>query len=373
MTHLLTGMAIMATVALQLRGLRDEARLRRAGVMLALFTGILALVLLLDVGRWSEWGSPLLPTLPLLLARHIEQLVGTTRSWRRDSLLAASGLLTLPYLLMPPAMRAEMDLGIVPELDPRLLLLILAAFGVFWTALVAATAFAGIRVFRAIRHHRALLAQIVALPPTRRLSGVTLLVASLAIVFGLQLLDLLSLGTVLTGPAADLFVLALILGAAIHGLTLRPTWPDWAYEVVAAVQETDPAAPRYARSGLGHEGMAHLLARLDAAMQRDELWRSADLTLADLAAAARAKPFYVSQALNQGRQESFFDYVNRLRVREAQCLLRNSDQPVLDIAYAVGFNAKSTFNAAFRKVAGMTPSQWRTSAPAGTDASEQPD
>jgi AraC-like DNA-binding protein len=37
-------------------------------------------------------------------------------------------------------------------------------------------------------------------------------------------------------------------------------------------------------------------------------------------------------------------------------------RPVLDIAMAVGFNSKSTFNLAFRRVTGTTPSKYRVAA-----------
>ena len=39
---------------------------------------------------------------------------------------------------------------------------------------------------------------------------------------------------------------------------------------------------------------------------------------------------------------------------------QTADNAGQDIAHATGFNAKSTFNAAFLKVAGMTPSAWRS-------------
>jgi AraC-like DNA-binding protein len=67
--------------------------------------------------------------------------------------------------------------------------------------------------------------------------------------------------------------------------------------------------------------------------------------------------------------------VNRQRIRDAMNeLLRQPDRPVLEIALEVGFNSKSTFNAAFRQHAGTTPTQFRhtrlkegdaTSGPAG--------
>lgn len=390
MTDLLAGMAIMAGLALALRARTAPARLRRASATLALFMALLGGELLLASHSPRGWEALLLPALPILLARHVEHLAAAGRGWRGDALAATSGALALPYLLLPDAALHQIEAGQLPALDPRAGLGLVAATGLYWLGLVAITSIAGLRILRAIRRHHALLRQFVAQPPTRRLSGVALLAGFLACAFGLQLLDLVSLGAILSEPAADLFALALVLGLGLHGLTLRPSWPDWAEALVTdpplmpqtgprAVGEPDPDAdpdagpPRYARSGLDAEGVAQLLGRLDLAMAREALWRRPDLTLADLAAAARAKPFYVGQALNQGRGESFFDYVNRLRISEAQARLTSSDASILEIAFEVGFNAKSTFNAAFRKGVGMTPSQWRASGPLGTDASPTPE
>jgi len=57
--------------------------------------------------------------------------------------------------------------------------------------------------------------------------------------------------------------------------------------------------------------------------------------------------------------------VNRQRIQSAmEALRRNPQCAALEIALQVGFNSKSTFNAAFRLHAGTTPSGFRRSQPA---------
>ncbi|MBU0994169.1 MAG: AraC family transcriptional regulator [Proteobacteria bacterium] len=53
------------------------------------------------------------------------------------------------------------------------------------------------------------------------------------------------------------------------------------------------------------------------------------------------------------------EYTNEMRVRAAKKLLLNTDSKVIDIAFETGFTSLSTFNRAFVKKSGMTPSQFR--------------
>jgi len=58
-------------------------------------------------------------------------------------------------------------------------------------------------------------------------------------------------------------------------------------------------------------------------------------------------------------EQTFFDYVNRWRVQDAMRLLEQSSENVLTISNEVGFNSRSSFYTAFKKVTGNTPTAYR--------------
>lgn len=90
----------------------------------------------------------------------------------------------------------------------------------------------------------------------------------------------------------------------------------------------------------------------------DHAWhRDPQLTLTTLAAALDTSPRTLSRTLNEGLGVSFNDFINRLRVDEAVQRLRASNAPdVLRVALDVGFASKASFNRAFKRHTGTTPS-----------------
>ena len=132
--------------------------------------------------------------------------------------------------------------------------------------------------------------------------------------------------------------------------------------VVATVDAFEPA--RYERSGLGTDEAAQLEARLRAVMERDAPWRESELTLADLAGRLQTTPHKLSEVLNGRVGQTFYDFVNGYRVREVQRRIEGGDArrlKMLAIALDAGFASKSTFNDAFKKQTGHTPSAYRAS------------
>jgi AraC-like DNA-binding protein len=124
----------------------------------------------------------------------------------------------------------------------------------------------------------------------------------------------------------------------------------------------ESAATKYARSALDLPTRARIRRKLAEAMTTGRLHRDCGVTLRGLCAALKENPHYVSQVINQDLTTNFYDLIKKHRVEDAMAaLVTEPDKTVLDIALAVGFNSKSTFNAAFRQHAGMTPREFRAS------------
>lgn len=96
------------------------------------------------------------------------------------------------------------------------------------------------------------------------------------------------------------------------------------------------------------------------AVKEKELFLHANITLADVAGELDVPPHILSQYLNDHLGKSFSTFINELRIEKAKALLlSNSVYTIEGLGYESGFNSKSTFHTAFKKVTGLTPAQYR--------------
>ena len=94
----------------------------------------------------------------------------------------------------------------------------------------------------------------------------------------------------------------------------------------------------------------------------DKPFLDPQLSLADLSEKLSVSTKHLSQVINQSFNKSFFDFINTYRIQEVQHILIESvDEKltVLEAMYKVGFNSKSSFNTAFKKETGQTPTEFR--------------
>ncbi len=119
---------------------------------------------------------------------------------------------------------------------------------------------------------------------------------------------------------------------------------------------------KYQKTALTQSQANGILESIDKIMQQQKLFLDNSLNIEKLAALISSQPQYVSQAINQYRQINFYELVASCRIDYAkQKLMADPNKSVLDIAMSAGFNAKSTFNNTFKKLTGLTPSQFRKS------------
>jgi len=83
------------------------------------------------------------------------------------------------------------------------------------------------------------------------------------------------------------------------------------------------------------------------------------LSLSILAHDLHLNKYYISHIMSNKLNIGFNDYINSLRISGACRLLVKTDLTITEISESVGFNTLRTFNRAFSKQMGCTPSQYR--------------
>ncbi|HZS08848.1 MAG TPA: helix-turn-helix domain-containing protein [Blastocatellia bacterium] len=133
-------------------------------------------------------------------------------------------------------------------------------------------------------------------------------------------------------------------------------------EVLAGLPEPPPQPKKYERSTLTPERADEYIKRLLEVMDGEKPFTDGELTLQKLAGRLAIPAQHLSQIINERLGQSFSDFINSYRIEEAKRRLLDPARrhySVLAIAEEVGFNSKSTFNAAFKKHTGRTPSEFR--------------
>lgn len=146
----------------------------------------------------------------------------------------------------------------------------------------------------------------------------------------------------------------------------------FAMALTALTQQTlfvspDTLIPRMRGAGKSRSSALdpEALARLEQFMKIHEPHLDPSLTIRALSRRIGMGQRELSLLINQQLGLHFFDFLNRHRIEKAAQMLADPTADhlsVLEIAHAVGFNSKSSFNAAFSKHRGETPSAYRARA-----------
>lgn len=104
---------------------------------------------------------------------------------------------------------------------------------------------------------------------------------------------------------------------------------------------------------------------LTSYMESEKPYLDFELTLQKLAQQLDMPERELSMLINHHLGKHFFDFINEYRIGEAKKILEdpgNKELTVLEVLYQVGFNSKSSFYTAFKKITSQTPTEFRKSA-----------
>lgn len=88
---------------------------------------------------------------------------------------------------------------------------------------------------------------------------------------------------------------------------------------------------------------------------------SQDISLEDISRRVEISPFYFSKLFKEETGENFIDYLTMARMQRAKDLLREQGRSVKEISAASGYSDPNYFSKLFKKIVGLTPTEYRES------------
>lgn len=102
-----------------------------------------------------------------------------------------------------------------------------------------------------------------------------------------------------------------------------------------------------------------LIRQIESLMEDEKIFRQKQITLAALATKLETNTTYLSRIINEHFGMNFSNFINMHRIREAQKMFATNKHKAMTlegISESVGYQSRSTFNTAFKKNTGVTPS-----------------
>lgn len=365
------GVALVC-IGFIIRGCIAEATWPSHAIALAYFFAVLAAEAsellthsLPDQMRWS-WlqGTTLflVPSLGACIWLYIRGLTSQDARFARQDVwhvvpVAICIIGALPYLALPKHQKmAIMTSGtdlLSPENLAPVLFLLLA--WVTWVAILILYGGASMsRLIKHRRHVRDLYSQVDGVSLTWLHSLIIIVATFTILVIASSIFPVISNADLFSRDIVAFFYFCVVFVVGLFGVLQKNTIPSW-----NELDTTASPSRRYARSALHVEDLERIAKKLERTMQDARMWQNPNLSLIDMATKTGVSQNNISQTLNDYLGVNFYDFVNGWRIRAACFALLSTDQSVLAISEDVGFNAKSTFNAAFKKITGQTPRQYR--------------
>jgi len=153
--------------------------------------------------------------------------------------------------------------------------------------------------------------------------------------------------------------ISVILSVLIFGLGYKGLLQK---EIFSNISIDDSNADKIAIKSIVFEKNETHTKELLELMDKMKPYLNPELTLDELAKELKVSRNVLSQIINNNIGENFYYFVNKYRVEEVKGYLSDSKKKhftILSLAFDAGFNSKSAFNSIFKRVTGLSPSEYR--------------
>jgi AraC-like DNA-binding protein len=119
-------------------------------------------------------------------------------------------------------------------------------------------------------------------------------------------------------------------------------------------------APKYDRVKINEQECADIVKRMKTYIEKEKVYENPDLKMSDLADHLHLSPSKLSQVFSLYIKENYYDFINRYRLEAFKRLVDQGETErytLLALSAKCGFK-KSSFFSTFRKVEGMTPTEY---------------
>ena len=119
-------------------------------------------------------------------------------------------------------------------------------------------------------------------------------------------------------------------------------------------------APKYDRVKINEQECAYIVKRMKTYIEKEKIYENPDLKMSDLADHLHLSPSKLSQVFSLYIKANYYDFINRYRLEAFKRLVDQGETErytLLALSAKCGFK-KSSFFSTFRKVEGMTPTEY---------------
>lgn len=166
-------------------------------------------------------------------------------------------------------------------------------------------------------------------------------------------------------PLPHLFLIALICLITTYHVVRQPDIFSASRDMKAldsSGDEPDGSREKYAKQSIDLDMQQNYLDSLLTHMLEKKPYLNEDITIRGLSQEVGIPIHHLSIVINNMLHKNFSAFINEYRIKEALTMLDAPDAEevnILSVAFTSGFSSKSSFNSAFKKITGKTPSEYR--------------